>query len=106
MSKMHTLMRSAGVILLAALLMTGCAAMGSGPSMNLPPTTPSRVLLSDVPFYAQKKYHCGPAALAMALQWSGVDTTPDQIAEMVFTPGSDIPNPLSDKPPDHGVWWP
>ena len=87
MSGIHTLRRSAGAILLAALFITGCAALGSGPALNLPPTTPSRVLLSDIPFYAQKKYHCGPAALAMALQSSGVDTTPDQIADMVFTPG-------------------
>ena len=87
MSKIHTLMRLAGVLLLTALLMTGCAAIGSGPAINLPPAAPSRVVLSDIPFHAQQKYHCGPAALAMALQWSGVDTTPDQIADMVFTPG-------------------
>jgi len=87
MSNIHALLRSAGVILLTALFLAGCAAMGSGPAINLPPSTPSRVLLTDIPFYAQQKYHCGPAALAMALQWSGVDVTPEKIADMVYTPG-------------------
>lgn len=61
--------------------------MGTGPDIDLPPATPSRVLLPDIPSYAQQKYHCGPAALAAALNWSGVDTTPEQVADMVFTPG-------------------
>jgi len=86
MSNIYVIVRSAGIILLTALLMAGCATMGPDPAMNLPPSAPSRVLLSDIPFHAQQKYHCGPAALAMVLQWSGVDTTPEQIADMVFTP--------------------
>ncbi len=87
MSNIHVFVRSAGVALLAALLLAGCAIMGPGPAVNLPPSTPSRVVLSDIPFYAQQKYHCGPAALAMALQWSGVAATPEEIADKVFTPG-------------------
>lgn len=48
---------------------------------------PERVHLTGVPFHSQAALHCGPAALAMALQWSGVDTGPDTLAEQVFTPG-------------------
>jgi hypothetical protein len=83
----HVLRRPAGFILLAVLLLAGCSAMGTGPNVDPPPAVPSRVLLTNVPFYAQPKYHCGPAALAMALQWSGVAATPEKIAGMVFTPG-------------------
>jgi hypothetical protein len=79
--------RPAGVILLAVLLLSGCSTMGRLPQLELPPATPSRVLLTSVPFFAQSRHHCGPAALAMALQWSGVATTPEKIADMVFTPG-------------------
>ncbi len=79
--------RPAGFILLAVLLLSGCSTMGSIPKLDLPPATPSRVLLAKVPFYAQSKHHCGPAALAMALQWSGVAATPEKISDMVFTPG-------------------
>ncbi len=76
-----------GFLLLAAILLVGCATPGTVPDIDLPPSTPDRVLLTDVPFYAQEKYHCGPAALAMALQWSGVAVTPEQVTDMVFTPG-------------------
>lgn len=42
--------------------------------------------LIDVPFYAQTVDQCGPAALAMALDWSGLDVAPSSIASEVFTP--------------------
>jgi uncharacterized protein YceK len=84
----HAFRRSAGFILLAVLLLAGCSTMATGPSIDLPPLTPSRAVLTNIPFYAQQKYHCGPAALAMALQWSGVAAAPEEIADMVFTPGS------------------
>ena len=40
-----------------------------------------------VPFYPQEQYYCGPASLAMALAWSGLSLTPDEIAQQVYTPG-------------------
>jgi tetratricopeptide (TPR) repeat protein len=47
---------------------------------------PERVAL-DVPFHAQEAYQCGPAALAMALGWSGVAASPEALAAEVFVPG-------------------
>jgi tetratricopeptide (TPR) repeat protein len=47
---------------------------------------PERVAF-DVPFHAQEAYQCGPAALAMALGWSGVEVSPDALAQEVFVPG-------------------
>ncbi len=79
--------RPAGIALLAALLLVGCGTMGPAPEVSLSPGVPSRVSLTAVPFFAQERFQCGPAALAMALRWSGVDATPDSIAETVFTPG-------------------
>src|SRR3546814_2318796 len=38
---------------------------------------PRQVELSEVPFFPQEDYYCGPAALATVLAWGGVDT--DQI---------------------------
>jgi hypothetical protein len=40
-----------------------------------------------VPFYPQEQYYCGPASLAMALAWSGLSLTPDEVAQQVYTPG-------------------
>lgn len=38
-----------------------------------------------MPFFAQEELQCGPAALAMALDWSGVDVTPAALAPQVYT---------------------
>jgi hypothetical protein len=69
------------------LLMAGCAALGPGPAVHKPPAVPDKAYLSTVPFFAQQKYQCGPAALAMALAWAGVETHPDLLVSMVYTPG-------------------
>lgn len=43
-------------------------------------------LIAEVPFYPQKVHQCGPAALAMALSWSGVSVSPRDLTDAVFTP--------------------
>ena len=40
-----------------------------------------------MPFFAQKAYQCGPAALAMTLNWSGLAIGPDELVPFVYTPG-------------------
>ncbi len=42
--------------------------------------------LPDVPFFAQVKYQCGPAALAMLLAWNGGDVVLPQLVEQVYSP--------------------
>jgi len=42
--------------------------------------------LTATPFFAQEKYQCGPAALAMVLGASGVDVHPDDLAPAVYLP--------------------
>jgi tetratricopeptide (TPR) repeat protein len=42
--------------------------------------------LRDVPFYAQKEYECGPAALAMVMAAAGVSVTPDALVGEVYLP--------------------
>src|SRR5690606_7609886 len=50
-------------------------------------SAPSHALLESVPFHPQSDYQCGPAALAMALQASGVDAPVDALVPQVFLPG-------------------
>jgi len=38
-----------------------------------------------VPFFAQEELQCGPAALAMALGWSGLAVTPAELEPQVYT---------------------
>ena len=47
---------------------------------------PDRYVLNSVPFYPQKAFQCGPSALAMALEWSGVPSNPEELSPEVFTP--------------------
>ena len=75
------------LLCLAAALAPGCAPKGIDPGQLRDPDIPTRVRLASVPFFAQQKYQCGPASLAMALSWSGVDTTPSALKEDVYTPG-------------------
>jgi tetratricopeptide (TPR) repeat protein len=53
---------------------------------TMPANLPERIELSEVPFFPQKDYQCGPAALATALADAGVKITPDDLVEQVYLP--------------------
>ena len=42
--------------------------------------------LPAVPFFAQKEYECGPAALAMVMAAAGLAVTPDALVSQVYLP--------------------
>jgi tetratricopeptide (TPR) repeat protein len=68
------------------LILNGCATV---PTKNWNPDSadiPPNYELEAVPFYPQKEYQCGPASLAMALTWSGLQIHPDALTPQVFTP--------------------
>ncbi|MBI2132844.1 MAG: PA2778 family cysteine peptidase [Candidatus Tectomicrobia bacterium] len=73
--------------LLLVLSLSGCATpqtdqlLAEGHS-----TAISRAEITDVPFYPQEKFYCGPAALAMALGWSGVPVRPGELVSLMYTP--------------------
>ena len=71
---------------LVCLMWTGCAT--APPKVELPPSLdiPRTIELTEVPFYPQGEFQCGPASLAMTLQWSGVAVTPEQLKPEVYTP--------------------
>lgn len=69
---------------LLVLLLAGCAGQYQKPQEPLVGTP---VELTTVPFFPQKKYQCGPAALATLLAAAGVRTSPDELASRVFLPG-------------------
>ncbi len=67
-------------------LFWGCSGLQRTPMPQLPANVPARVELERVPFYPQDAYQCGPATLAMALTWSGLPVTPDEVKDQVYTP--------------------
>lgn len=78
-------MRAALTAAAALLLATGCA---TAPRMSTPwpaGVTP-RVELGHVPFHAQRRYQCGPAALATVLAPAGVAVDPDRLVGEVYLP--------------------
>ncbi len=70
-----------------ALIFTGCATQGQKLKASLPSQYPDQKIL-DVPFYAQEKYYCGPASLAMVANSLGLKTTSDELATMLYSPAS------------------
>jgi tetratricopeptide (TPR) repeat protein len=73
--------------LLVILFVAGCATpQVSALIARPPPTLAERAELTSVPFYPQERYQCGPAALATALVYSGVATSPEALVSQVYLP--------------------
>jgi hypothetical protein len=78
--------RGVAITFIVVLLLTGCATqthllLESG-ALGLS----RRVELTAVPFHAQERFQCGPAALAMALNASGIPIAPDALVPQVYVP--------------------
>jgi tetratricopeptide (TPR) repeat protein len=79
---------TAGVFFLAIFL-NGCALLLPQTEelrAARPAGLPERVELAAVPFFPQKEYQCGPAALATTLVHSGVSVTPEELVGQVYLP--------------------
>ena len=79
---------TAGIFFLAAGL-GGCALLipqTEALRQAMPGGLPERIELSEVPFFPQKDYQCGPAALATVLADIGVTVTPDDLVGQVYLP--------------------
>ncbi len=74
-----------GAFLLLAL--GACAGPQTAQLVQDPGDLPPRAEVAEVPFYAQERYYCGPAALAMVLTWSGLPVTQEDLVPQVYTPG-------------------
>jgi tetratricopeptide (TPR) repeat protein len=80
--------RLVGFFVLSAML-SGCALIlpqTSALQKNPPLISPANIELESVPFFAQEKYQCGPAALAMVLNSAGVKVTPEELVDQVYLP--------------------
>jgi len=68
-------------------LLTACATSPQTRQLvDDPPAIPQRIELSEVPFFPQQEYHCGPAALAGIINYRGTVVQPDEIARLVYVP--------------------
>ncbi len=76
-------LRLAACLLAAGL--AGCAA-NSTRAPEAPTLPASDIELAGVPFFPQRDYQCGPAALATVLGYSGVAVSPDELVDEVYLP--------------------
>jgi len=79
---------TAGVFLLIAGL-SGCTLMAPQTAAlrdAWPASMPERMELAEVPFFPQRDYQCGPAALATALANFKVKVTPEELVGQVYLP--------------------
>src|SRR5688572_29670880 len=76
-------LRNVGVVLLA--LLSGCASQ-TRIEDQLPRRMVRQIELRETPFFPQKDYECGPAALATVLVASGVAVTAQELTPKVYLP--------------------
>ncbi|WP_029936288.1 PA2778 family cysteine peptidase [Thiomicrospira pelophila] len=75
------------VALLSLLLVTGCATSPQTQKLLAQSSSSfNSTELTDVPFYPQTQYQCGPAALATVMQYRGRDVQPDELVSQVYIP--------------------
>jgi tetratricopeptide (TPR) repeat protein len=77
----------AAAAVLGALLVAGCAHHDGLIAPALATGAPAGAELADTPFFPQRDYECGPAALATVLVASGVEVTADELLGRVYLPG-------------------
>jgi len=78
-----------GLFLLLCLsigLHVGCAGIQQSETAVLPNNLASRHEIKTVPFFPQSEYQCGPSTLAMAMTYSGLPITPEELKNQVYTP--------------------
>lgn len=69
----------------AGILLSSCTGLNKSVMLEKAGNVPPRVEIETIPFYSQKAYQCGPAALAMVLNWSGLPISPEDLTAEVFT---------------------
>ncbi len=79
-------LRRAFLLALTGAVLTGCSATLPVEQRMSLPGLPERVELTEVPFYSQDDHQCGPASLAMALNWAGARTTPERLVPQIYLP--------------------
>lgn len=76
--------QATGIALVALLLLATSGCVSRGPLIE--PSSGS-IELTDTPFFPQKQFQCGPAALATVLGASQISVTPETLAPLVYLPG-------------------
>jgi tetratricopeptide (TPR) repeat protein len=69
-----------------SILLLSCTGLNRSVMLEKAGNVPPQVEIEAIRFYPQQAYQCGPAALAMVLNWSGLPISPEDLTPEVFTP--------------------
>ncbi|WP_317928585.1 PA2778 family cysteine peptidase [Halioxenophilus sp. WMMB6] len=71
-----------------ALLLAGCSSLppAEQSQLNSLTTLPQAHQITNLPFFAQELYQCGPASLAGVLNYRGSQVTPEQLKSAIYIP--------------------
>lgn len=72
--------------LLVVLSLVGCAHSPQTKQLLTSSFKPAQFEMTEVAFFPQRKYQCGPAALATVLQYRDVNIKPDALVNQVYIP--------------------
>lgn len=75
-----------GILFALVVVLSGCATQTRQLMQQGHAHVPRRAEITATPFFAQERYQCGPASLAMALGAAGIDMTPDALVAQVYVP--------------------
>jgi tetratricopeptide (TPR) repeat protein len=78
--------KMSGLLFALAFLLGGCATQTQQLMREGATNLPRRAEIASTPFFAQERYQCGPASLAMSLRAAGIDATPDALVPQVYVP--------------------
>jgi ABC-type bacteriocin/lantibiotic exporter with double-glycine peptidase domain len=72
-------------VLCLGMVSAGCSLAGP-PSSVSEDWRPPDLYISQVPFFPQQTYYCGPSSLAAVLNYWGSQTSPEEIAQVIYSP--------------------
>ncbi|MEO1639025.1 MAG: PA2778 family cysteine peptidase [Pseudomonadota bacterium] len=73
--------------LAAATFLAACAAPFDPEDLTV--DVPARSQVAGVPLIQQADFYCGPASIAMVMQWAGAEVTQADVAALSFNPGAE-----------------
>lgn len=85
--KNKNLFQTGLIIVLSGLIGCASSTVQTDALLSQPTDLPRSHKIIDVPFIDQTSRYCGPATLAMAMNWAGKSILVEQLASQVYTPG-------------------
>jgi tetratricopeptide (TPR) repeat protein len=79
-------LKPGGLFVALAIVLGACATPQTDRLLATASAFPQPVELTAVPFFPQDEYQCGPASLAMLLNWSGKTVEPAALTPQVYLP--------------------